>query len=264
MLRVAFGRHRCTLGMMERLGKSSRRLAELRQRIRHRRPGEVVVDGARLISDLVGWGVPVLELYVATGAAVEPGTMVAARRAWAVEPAVFERLAPTRHPQGLLAVVPEPAGRPWSGRSGVAVYLEGVQDPGNVGAIARSAAALGAAAVLLSEGCADPFHPTAVRGSAGAVFRVPVERGVAAEEAVERVHRGEGSAWAADAAGSPVLGWWPSTPVLLLLGSEGVGVTESTLAVSDGRVAIPLERDVESLNVAVAAGILLQHLRSLR
>jgi TrmH family RNA methyltransferase len=206
----------------------------------------------------------VLELYVAAGSTLEPETMAASGEAWEVDASVFERLAPTRHPQGLLAVVAEPGRRPWTGRSGVAVYLEGVQDPGNVGAIVRSAAALGAAAVLLSEGCADPFHPAAVRGSAAAVFRVPVERDVAAEEAVARVHHGEGSAWAADAEGSLISGWRPTPPVLLLLGAEGVGMADSTVAISDGRVAIPLERGMESLNVAVAAGILLQHLRSAR
>jgi len=246
---------------MERLGRNSSRLRELRQRIRQRRAGEVVVDGRRLIGDLVRWGVPLLELYVAAGAEPDPRVAGAALGSWEVPGTVFEGLAPTRHPQGLLAVVPEPAGRPWPASSGVAVYLQGVQDPGNLGAIVRAAAGLGAAAVLLSEGCADPYHPAAVRGSAGGVFRVPVERGVAATDAVRRVRRPGGSVWAAAADGSPVSGWRPRRPTLLLLGAEGAGLDREALAAADGRVGIPLERDVESLNVAVAAGILLQHLR---
>ena len=247
---------------MERLGKNSNRLKELRQRVRQRRSGEVVVDGRRLIGDLARWGVPLLELYLAAGDEPDPRVARVALSAWEVEATVFESLAPTRHPQGLLAIVPEPAGRPWPASSGVAVYLEGVQDPGNLGAIVRAAAALGAAAVLLSEGCSDPYHPAAVRGSAGGVFRIPVERGVAATDAVRRVRGRKGSVWAAAADGSPVGSWRPRRPTLLLLGAEGAGLARETLAAADGRVGIPLERDLDSLNVAVAAGILLQHLRA--
>jgi TrmH family RNA methyltransferase len=247
---------------MERLGRSSSRVKELRQRVRQRRPGEVVVDGRRLIGDLVRWGVPLLELYVAAGDAPDPQVSRAALGAWEVDSAAFEGLAPTRHPQGLLAVVPEPAERTWKAASGVAVYLEGVQDPGNLGAIVRAAAGLGGAAVLLSEGCADPYHPAAVRGSAGGVFRIPVQRGVAVADAANRVRRSRGSVWAAAADGSPVAGWTPKRPTLLLLGAEGAGLGGEALAAADGRVGIPLERDLDSLNVAVAAGILLQHLRT--
>lgn len=237
-------------------------MKELRQRVRHRRPGEVVVDGRRLVGDLVRWKVPLLELYVSAGSEPDPRIRRAALSTWEVDASVFESLAPTRHPQGLLAVVPEPTGRPWSGRSGAGVYVEGVQDPGNVGALVRAAAALGAAAVLLSEGCADPYHPAAVRGSAGGVFRIPLEEAVAAADAVGRVRRFNGSVWAATSEGSPVAGWRPKRPALLVLGAEGAGLTDATLALADGRVGIRLDRDVESLNVAVAAGILLHHLRN--
>jgi len=247
---------------MQRLGRNSARLKELRARVRERRPGEVVVDGRRLVGDLVRWGVPLRKLYLATGTEPDPTIVNAALSAWQVETALFEGLAPTRHPQGVLAVVPEPAGRTWPARSGVAVFLEGLQDPGNLGAIVRSAAALGAAAVLLSEGCADPFHPAAVRGSAGGVFRVALEHNAGVADAAARVRAKGGSAWAAEPAGSPLSGWRPRRPALLLLGAEGAGLSAAATQAVDGRVAIPLERDVESLNVAVAAGILLQHLRS--
>lgn len=220
------------------------------------------MDGRRLIGDLVRWGVPLVELYVAVGHEPAPEIVAAAQGAWQIEASVFESLAPTRHPQGVLAVVPEPSGPPWPASSGVAVYLEDVQDPGNLGAIVRAAAALGAAAVLLSDGCADPYHPAAVRGSAGGVFRIPVELGVPASDAVERVRRFEGSVWAATADGSPVSGWRPRRPTVILLGAEGVGLASATLALADDRVGIPLDRDVESLNVAVAAGILLHQLRT--
>lgn len=219
------------------------------------------MDGRRLVADLARWGIPLLELYLAADCEPDPAVARAALSSWQVEPAVFEGLAPTRHPQGMLAVVPEPAGRGWTAASGVALFLEGVQDPGNLGAIVRSAAGLGAAAVLLSAGCADPFHPAAVRGSAGGVFRIALERGAAVAGAARRVRARGGSVWAADAGGTPLSGWRPRRPTLVLLGTEGAGLGEATLKAAEGRVAIPLEREIESLNVAVAAGILLQHLR---
>ena len=258
-------RIRCTFAVVEQLGKHGRRVKELRRRIRSRQAGEVVVDGCRLVDDLVRWDLAVRELYL------DPELAVCERsRPWisasqwcaTVDGAVLRELAPTRSPQGVLAVVEEPTWPPWSGASGFAVFLECVQDPGNVGAIIRSAAGLGASAVLLSPGCADPFHPASVRGSAGAVFRLCVEREVTAKRAVDRVREARGGVWAAAAGGLPVHSWQPTTPLLLMLGAEGAGLDERTTAMADGVVTIPLARDVESLNVAVAAGVLLERLRS--
>jgi len=178
-----------------------------------------------------------------------------------VAPSVMEDVAPTRHPQGVLAVVHEPHFPRWPARRGMAIYLDGIQDPGNVGAIVRSAAALGAAAVLLSPGCADPFAPLAVRGAAGAVFQIPIERNVDVKDAGTRVRAGGGSVWATGMGGTDLVSWRPRFPVLLLFGSEGRGLSHESIEGTDGSVSIPLERGIESLNVAVAAGIVLQTVR---
>ncbi len=250
---------------MERLGRHGARLKELRRRVRERPAGVVVVDGRRLVLDLVRWGVPLRELYLADALAEDPElapAVAVAGEAWSVEGEVLASVAPTRHPQGVLAVLDEPRRAPWDGREGPALWLEEVQDPGNVGAIIRSAAGLGGAAVLLSPGCADPWGPAAVRGAAGAQLVLPVEGGVLLADAVDRVRRGGGSVWAAATGGRRVAGWAPRSPMLLLLGAEGRGLSTAVLGAADGVVTIPLERDVESLNVAVAAGILLDAARS--
>jgi len=161
----------------------------------------------------------------------------------------------------VLAVVADPRRPPWPAREGVALWLDTVQDPGNLGAIVRSAAALGARAVLLSPGCADPFHHAAVRGSAGAVFRLPVTRDVPVARVAERMSEASGEVWAAGPGGIPLDRWAPSRPLVLLLGAEGAGLSREAQAVAGGEVTIPLEREIESLNVAVAAGILLERLR---
>jgi len=247
------------------LGRRSEQLRSLRRRVRSRGEGEVIVDGRRLVTDLVRWGVPIRELYLSADLVGEPsleGLVRCADRAWTVPEAAFAQVSPTRHPQGVLAIVDEPRPQPWSGRSGVALYLDRVQDPGNVGSVLRSAAALSAEAVLLSPGCADPFRPAAVRGSAGAVFRVPVERDVDVVEAADRARRGEGEVWATGADGVTTTAWRPRRPLLLLLGAEGEGLCEAAEATAGGRVTIPLTGGVESLNVAVAAGILLERLRT--
>ncbi len=246
---------------VESLGRHSPRVKELRRRMRDRRPGEIVVDGRRLAVDLMRWRIPIREIYV--GAEVEPDPEVVAwaDRVFVVNGKVLSAIAPTRHTQGLLVVIDEPDWPSWSGTNGVALYLEEIQDPGNVGAIIRSAASLGAAAVLMSPQCADAYHPMAVRGSAGSVLRMPIERGVTLTDAVARIRATGGEIWATASSGTPVFRWRPSEPVLVLIGAEGRGLSSASLELSDGTVAIPLDREVESLNVSVAAGILLHHLR---
>jgi len=252
---------------MQRLGRHSDRVKELRRAVRKRPPGKVVVDGWRLVMDLARWGVPIHDLFISeelSGRGEGVDICLKAESCWVLTGSLLGELAPTRSPQGVLAVVDEPPAGPWPVGSGVLLALEGVQDPGNLGAIVRSAAALGAGAVLLAPGCADPFSPASVRGSAGAVFRLAPHREIPVEEAAASVRARGGWVWAAAGGGRPVGTWFPKGPGLLFLGAEGPGLRTETLALADGRVTIPLERHVESLNVAVAAGILLQHLRSLR
>jgi TrmH family RNA methyltransferase len=229
-------------------------------------PGEVVVDGRRIVEDLVRWQVPIRELYLAESVAAGSGGELACGGAqvWEVEDAALAAAAATRHPQGVLAVVDEPRLGPWPVREGVALYLEEVQDPGNVGAMVRAAAGLGAAAVLLSEACADPFHPAAVRGSAGAVFRLSITRAVSLDDTIQQVRVAGGEVWASGLGGVPVAEWRPRDPLLLLIGAEGRGLSTASVAAANGAVTIPLERGVESLNAAVAAGVLLEAFRRAR
>lgn len=245
---------------MERLGRHSVRLKELRRRVRTRRVGEVIVDGRRLIEDLIRWGVAIRELYLAPTSVGDRDTEVwlaKSEAAWEVDASVLADIAPTKNPQGVLAVIDEPT---WDMRAvddGVTLYLEAVQDPGNLGAIVRSAAALGASAVLLSRGCVDPFRPSAVRGSAGAVLRLPVLRDCDVSEVVVAARQAGAEVWAAAGKGRELADWQPTFPLLLMLGAEGPGLRPASIALADGAVSIPLVRQIDSLNVAAAASILL-------
>lgn len=241
---------------MHRLGKHSRRLKDLRRRIRRRQDGEVIVDGSKLVDDLVRWKVLVRELYLSTRWEGRSDWLEAAEEAYVVDDDVLSNVAPTRSPQGVVAVVGEPRWPEWSPR-GVSLYLDGIQDPGNVGAIVRSAAGLGAEAVLLGPGCADPFGVAAIRGSAGAVFRIQVVRDVEAEIAAGMVEGAGGDVWAAGLSGETFATWKLAKPLLLLLGAEGQGLSEKAQKVACNTVTIDLHNQIESLNVAVAASLLL-------
>jgi TrmH family RNA methyltransferase len=250
---------------IERLGRRGRRLKDLRKRVKRRRHGEVIIDGRRLVSDLVRWGVPIRELYLVpeiSGEFEALGWRDAAETVFELESSVLADIAPTKNPQGVLAVAEEPEWPSWSADGGIALWLDRIQAPGNVGAIVRSAAGLGAESVLLSPGCADPYGAATVRGAAGAVFRIPVERDVRASEAIDRVKSAGGDVWATDSRGQKIDGWAPSEPCLLLIGAEGAGLSPEVAELADGTVAIPMSRGVESLNVAVAVGVLLNHARN--
>ncbi len=176
-----------------------------------------------------------------------------------VEEELLAQLAETEQPQGVVAVV-QP--KLWTldaidpGAGGVVLVLDGVQDPGNVGALARTALGLGAVGLVALPGTADIYSPKALRGSMGALFRIPAVQ--ATTEAFIGWARGAGlSLWTTAADGTAVDRARRDGPIALVLGNEGAGVRPELAAVATQSVAVPLVAGVESLNVAVAAGIVL-------
>lgn len=138
------------------------------------------------------------------------------------------------------------------------VVLDDVQDPANVGAILRSGEAFGAAAALLTAGCAWPFSPRALRASAGSAFRLPVCARVTAREAVAWARRLDIALAGAEAHGGDAPESLAAVrPLALVIGSEGRGISPEITAALDHRITLPLAGRVESLNAAVAAGVLL-------
>jgi TrmH family RNA methyltransferase len=138
----------------------------------------------------------------------------------------------------------------------VVLVLDGVQDPGNVGAVCRTGLALGAAGVLALPGTADLWNPKALRGSMGALFRLPSLH-LAVEELTEWATRHRVALWATGPGGRPIGTVPVGGPIALVLGNEGAGITPGLVSSASETVSIPLRGEVESLNVAVAAGILL-------
>jgi TrmH family RNA methyltransferase len=236
-----------------------------RRRARERR-GLTLAEGVRLLEEALAAGVAVRGAAVAPALEATPrGSALKARLARAgvpleeVDDAVLASLADTEHPQGVVAVVEPPrwtlADVPVGPRS-VVLALDGVQDPGNVGALARTALGLGAAGLLALPGTADLASPKALRGSMGALFRLPAV--CLAPDALIGWTRERGlELWTTAADGMPIGQAERRGPVVLLVGNEGAGVHPDLAAVAARSVAVPLRGGVESLNVAVAAGILL-------
>jgi TrmH family RNA methyltransferase len=172
---------------------------------------------------------------------------------------LFDQLAETKTPQGVLALFERPHMTPaelFSRRDGLIVALDGVQDPGNVGTIVRLAAAFGADGVALLPGCADAFGPKAIRASAGAILSVPVTS-VTAKELLDcglPLFAAAGDGTAIDP---------PARAAVLIFGSEGSGVSPGLRAQATA-IAIATTGRVESLNVAASAAILLSRAYAIR
>ena len=225
--------------------------------------GCFLIEGEKLVRDAIDVGAPIAELLATDdrAAALPQGdvTPISAKDA--------ARLSDTRSPQGCFAVVRDTlpaaadalAALPTGGPSTV-VALDGVQDPGNAGALIRLAAAFDADAVLTGPGTADPVHPKVVRAATGAWFRIAIARSpdLAADL---RLLSGRGYEIVGAAAdGASVWDESPADPAprrALVLGNEGAGFSPDVAAVIDRRVGVPISPRVESLNVAVAAGIIL-------
>ena len=241
---------------------------DLQRRKARGRRGLAVLEGVRLIEEALAAGLEFKGALVAPELArTTRGQALAAElasHAIAVEEVgsrVFSDLAGTDSPQGILAIV-QP--RTWSltdVKEGALLVVDGVQDPGNVGTLIRTAHALGASATVLLRGSADPMNPKSLRAAMGATFRHPV---VQLDDAPFITWAREHSLvlWAAAADGTPIaraLAARISNKELtaVIVGNEGAGIRPQLNAIAAQRVAIPLAHGAESLNVAVAAGILL-------
>lgn len=170
---------------------------------------------------------------------------------------VLEALATTVHPDGVIATVPRTLRQTISiNRLGLA--LETVQDPGNLGTMIRTAAGAGADGIWLSDDSADLDHPKVLRASAGAWFRLPIAVSSNLQAEVLR-YQEAGVQIVATLPNAPLTYWQLNLqkPTLIILGNEGAGLSEELVNIADQKISIPLARGVESLNVGIAAALIL-------
>ena len=176
----------------------------------------------------------------------------------------FRSAAETESPQGVIAIgeVPERS-LDTLDVAGVCrlIVLDGVQDPGNAGTIVRTAAALGATATIALPGTVDLWNPKVIRSSMGAQFQHQAfHAGI--DDLLSFLAAKKIDLWAADAGGSPLENGRAPVRLAIAVGNEGSGLSPAIRAKAQRIVSLPIARNVESLNVAVATGIILYQLRS--
>jgi len=224
--------------------------------------GRFLVEGAVMLREAQKCGLAVRDVLAeADHLALAEELEAAGARAYTVPRSLLEAVCDTRTPQGICASVDLPEPLPLSNAPAKIVALDGVQDPGNVGTIWRTADAAGLGGLLFGGGCADPLSPKVQRAAMGSGFRVPFMQAEDLPAALEAL-RGRG--WrviASDLRGSDFYAHPdPGGRFILVIGSEARGISDAVRALADLRLRLPMRGGAESLNAAVAAGIMMYEL----
>lgn len=225
----------------------------------------MLLDGEHLLEDALGAAVPI-EIAAFSDrfsadrlASLVARTAATGARVVTVPDQILAAISPVRNPSGAVAIghyrsasLPALLGAV----SPLMLLLNEVQDPGNVGAVIRSAEACGASGIVTSEGSADPFSWKALRGAMGSTFRLPIAVRQPLAAVIEQARTAGIRIFATVPRGGTLLASADLRgPVAVLLGGEGPGLPDSLAAMADERLTIPMRPPVESLNVATAAAL---------
>lgn len=223
--------------------------------------GRFIVEGLRLLEEAFRAGhVPALIFYTphledsARGRDLLSWARDASIQPTLVSDKVMRAMATTTSPQSVLAVVPWPT-LPWPERPTLLLILDKLRDPGNLGSALRTAEAAGAEGVLLTPGTVDAYNPKVVRGGMGAHFRLSIRTGCWSEIAAATQGL---QVWMAEVRGGVPyydVDWSP--PSAIIIGNEAHGASKKAQELARSRVCIPMPGQAQSLNAAVAAGVIL-------
>jgi RNA methyltransferase, TrmH family len=233
---------------------------------------EVLLDGEHLVREALLCDVPVdvaafseKQIANARSPVARLARDVGKRggRVLTVSEQVLAAMSPVQHPSGVVAIG---RARPSTVRvvmsrvveMPLVLVLAGIQDPGNVGAIVRAAAAFGASGIIAIENSANPFSWKALRGGMGGTFRLPISsRGVLPDVIAAAKDESIRLVAAAPRGGTPLPLVDLGRPTAVILGGEGAGLSQAVMSAADEMVTIPMQAPVESLNVAIAAALIL-------
>ncbi len=218
----------------------------------------ILVEGPKLLEEAMRSNL-LLEAIAFSGPAPGVQTQLQAPRFEFSAP-LMRSLSEVETPQGLITLMARPCfKKDWLEDPNVFVLvLDGLQDPGNVGTLFRTAEAAGVSGILLTRGCADPLSPKALRASAGSAFRMPHVLDLLAEELLTLLPaRIKLAAAVSDPGALSVFEATLTPPLALALGSEGSGLSARIESAASQRLRIPHARKVESLNVAAAGAVIL-------
>ena len=228
---------------------------------------EVLLDGVHLLEEALSAGMRIEVAAFAEPLISGPLAALAARteavhaRTIAVPQEVLTTIGPVRHPSGVVAIAQlrrRALDEALAGERPLVVILHEVQDPGNVGAVVRAAEACGATGVVTTSGTADPYGWKSLRGAMGSAFRLPIATGISPGRLGTALDaRGISLMAAVPRDGTPLPEADLTGPAAILLGGEGAGLPPEVVADAHARLTIPMKAPVESLNVAIAASLIL-------
>ncbi len=226
--------------------------------------GHCAIEGIRILEEAIRSGMRFKAVFFRESAQTVADRLLpqlAAQVETAILPdEVFASAVATESPQGVAALVkikPYRLEDVLRAAESMVLALAGIQDPGNLGTMLRSAEAFGATGALLGEGTVSQFNPKAIRASAGSIFRLPVVRVDVAEALQQMKSRGLRLAGTSSHKGTPAPEADLRGPLGLVIGSEGAGLPREIATQLDFMVVVPHSPRVESLNAAIAASILL-------
>lgn len=238
-----------------------KRVKRLHSRKGRQQAQRFIVEGLRLVEEALRAGnVPALMFYTprledsARGRAVLASAKDNSVQPMVVSEKVMRTMATTTTPQSVLAVLPKPEA-PLSERPALLLILDRLRDPGNLGSALRTAEAAGVDGVLLAPGTVDAYNPKAMRGGMGAHLWLSLR--AASWREIEQATKGLRVWLAEPRGGAPYYEVDWSTPSALIIGSEAEGASIEAQRLTSGRVSIPMTGQAESLNAAVAAGVIL-------
>ncbi|HVJ13579.1 MAG TPA: RNA methyltransferase, partial [Burkholderiales bacterium] len=211
-----------------------------------------LIEGPHLLAAALERGIrPIAVLVTEEAAAKAEIAALLGAKPVLLAKGVFGTIVDADTPQGIAAEIAIPSGR----RDGSTIFLEGVQDPANVGAILRSAAGFGVARVVLDRGCADPWSPKALRAGMGGHFGLGIEE---TADLASEIEAFKGTVACTVPRGGIALHAAPlERSMAWLFRAEGRGLSDEIIHRADLRISIPMAMGTESLNVAAAAAICL-------
>ncbi len=250
--------------------KSNPGVKELRAALRHpgRNPGEAVgLEGVHLVAEALHSRIPLSAIYIMEGREailddhlLAPWRLARTHEVIALPEDLFRAAVSTESPQPI-AALSRPRTHTWESlltpAPALIVVLAGLQDPGNLGTVLRSAEAFGATGAILLPGTVSPWNPKAMRASAGSVFRLAHLHASQDDCLARLAAHGIRTFAAMPDAPLPLASTNLSQPAALVIGSEGAGVPPAFAERCHARITIPTPGPVESLNAAIAASILL-------
>lgn len=231
--------------------------------------GQFLLEGPKIVKEAINNGVRILSFYILQELEMQYRDIIKTAEdqnitVFWVNEAVLSSMSDTKTPQDLIAIAQIPEALSDENLlPGLYVVLDEIQDPGNLGAVLRSADAFGVQGILLGEGCADPYAPKTIRSAMGSTFHVSIFQTTFLAKSLKSWKDQGIYLLATDLHGQSGLSHIQSDKVALLIGNEGNGLHQEILDLSDSRYCLSMKGKAESLNASVCTGIMLYELSKL-